>query len=201
MHRMHFALAFGAIVAALAIASKGRADVRPLELVATHTPPPDKKTVTWAAVLEVQTQPVSGTSRPPSSTATSVTRAPVRDVQTQPAPGTIRPPSIAPPPPAHTGSKRVVAYACAACGETWGSDQKCCRECYESRALATRRAKPFDSDEYGAEEVQCTGCDGIMRRPATSNCIMHPDGKFTCQKGAACLVDPVITYEDIVTLA
>ena len=74
----------------------------------------------------------------------------------------------------------------------------CCIECQKNQALASKRAAPFDSGEYAEEEVQCTLCDEITKRPPPNPCTVSPDGRFAC-RGPACSVEPVITYEGPLT--
>jgi hypothetical protein len=61
---------------------------------------------------------------------------------------------------------------------------------------SARRA--FDSGEYGEEEVRCTLCDEITKRPPPNPCTVSPDGRFAC-RGPACSVEPGTTYEGPLT--
>jgi hypothetical protein len=97
--------------------------------------------------------------------------------------------------PAKIRRKEVLEYSCAGCGALGGGAHQCCRSCDENRALAAKRAPPFDSKEYRDQEVRCPQCDAIMRTKE-EQCIVASDGRFACRNGAACDVPMTRTYED-----
>jgi len=96
---------------------------------------------------------------------------------------------------APTKRKQVLEYSCGGCGALGGGAHQCCVHCYEMQALASKRAPPFDSQQYRMQEVRCPQCEEIMKTKA-EYCSMTSDGRFACQKGAICNVAPQNTYED-----
>lgn len=95
---------------------------------------------------------------------------------------------------APTKRKQVFEYSCGGCGALGGGARQCCVHCYKMQALASERAPPFDSQDYRMQEVRCPQCDEIMKTNAEYCSIS--DGRFACQMGANCNVDPQTTYED-----
>jgi len=91
--------------------------------------------------------------------------------------------------------KEVLSYSCAGCPALGGGPHQCCRHCYEMQALAAKRAPPFDSQAYRAQEVRCPQCEEIMKTKP-EYCTVASDGRFRCSNGANCNVEPTRTYEE-----